>query len=243
MESNLLLARVNDTLDSVFHTDKPKFFGFLSHEEAVFVEKYLDNRNVNYCLYGGFDDAIRVMLCCFPDWMDCPLFPITALTVEFRKSDVLKHRDFLGSILGLGLKRESVGDILCEEGRAVVFVCDEISNYVIENLTKVGRVGVKVTKGFSHPLPQIDSTVNKSITVASMRLDCVVSACANCSRNTACEMIDQGLVSVNSVVCEKMTKILDTGDVLNVRRKGKFQIVSAEKRTKKGRIVLEYKTY
>ncbi len=243
MDSDLLLARVEDTFNSAYLTEKPKYLGFLSPEEAILVKKYLDNRKVNYSFYGGFSEALRVFLCCSPEWAGEPVFPITAITFTFRPIDQLRHRDFLGSVLALGLKREAVGDILCENGRAVIFVSDDIADYVMENLNKVGRVGVTSKIGYVDPLPQIDQPIERSVTVASMRLDCVVSACVGCSRNTACEFIEEGLVSVNSVPSQKTTKILMEGDAFSVRRKGKFQIISSDKKTKKDRIVLQYKSY
>ena len=82
-----------------------------------------------------------------------------------------------------------------------------------------------------------------TVTIASLRLDCVVSACAGLARNKAVELIENGLVSINSVACQKITKNIDCGDILTVRTKGKFKICSCENLTKKQRIVLIYKTY
>lgn len=243
METDLLLARLDDLTDSVYHTDTPKFLGFLSAEESVLVSKRFKNQNVKFSLFGGFDGALRVMLCCKPDWCDEPSYPITALTVDFPPSFQLSHRDFLGSVLGLGLKREAVGDILIEQGRAVLFLSQDIAKYVMDNLTKVGRCGVKISEGFCLPLPQVALMRENSVTVASLRLDCVVSAISNCSRNTAAEFIESGLVSVNSVISQKSTKAIQCGDIISVRHKGKFAIVSCESVTKKGRIVLNYKSY
>ena len=113
----------------------------------------------------------------------------------------------------------------------------------MKNLTKVGRIGVTAKKGYELPLPETDTLTEKTATVASLRLDCIVSAVANFSRNTANEYIANGLVSVNSVVCEKPTRTLCNGDVLSVRHKGKFQILSCDKKTKKDRTVLKYNCF
>ncbi|MBE6787130.1 MAG: hypothetical protein E7537_02150 [Ruminococcaceae bacterium] len=243
MESELLLARVSDTLNSCRLNNKPKFFGFLSLEESVLVDNFLKNRCDNYCFFGGTQDAQRVYLCCYPEWTDKPVFPIDALTFNFRKIDELSHRDFLGALMSLGLKRETVGDILIEKGRAVVFFSADVTEYVLKNISKVGRIGVTVTKGFDLPLPQTDKMLEKCVTVASLRLDCVVSAVANISRNSANEFIENGLVSVNSVVCQKPTKLISENDVLSVRHKGKFKILSCNGHTKKDRIVLQFNCF
>ena len=243
MESEILIARISDTLDISQKTSKPKFFGFLSREEAALTQKTLDNRNANYILFGGYEGAERVMLGCLPDWCDETNFPISAVTFSFRAVDELRHRDFLGALMALGITRECVGDILVENGRAVAFLKDEILPFVLNNVTKIGRVGVLVSQGFCEPLPISDKLLNASVTVSSLRLDCVVSAVACVSRNKANELIDMGFVAVNSLICEKATKQIAAGDVLSVRGKGKFIVTNTQNKTRKDRTVLEFKKY
>lgn len=243
MQSQLLDKRILDTADICLKANKPKFLGFLSEEEAVLTERILKGIKVDYSLFGGYDEAGRVMLGCFPEWDEERNFPITPITITFRKSDCLSHRDFLGSLMGLGLKREAVGDILTEEGRSVIFLTVETADYVISQLEKVGRVGVVVQKGFSEPLPGAGKLADFAETVSSNRLDSVVSALANLSRGRAVEIIENGFVSVNSIVCEKITKSLSVGDIVSVRTKGKFIIDSFNDKTRKGRLILKFKKY
>ena len=183
------------------------------------------------------------MLGCFPEWDELREFPIASITFTYRKADKLTHRDFLGSLMGLGLTRESVGDILVEEGRAVAFLSEDISDFVISQVEKIGRTGVMVKKGHESPLPQKGEIREFDCTIASERLDCVVAALCNFSRSLAVEKIANGLVSVNSVVTEKTTKILVSGDAVTVRGKGKFIIDSVDGKTRKNRIILKYKKY
>lgn len=243
MQSELLDKRIFDTADICLKANKPKFLGFLSAEEAVLAQKILKGIKVEYCFFGGYEDADRVMLGCFPEWDEERKFPIIPLTVTFRKSDSLTHRDFLGSLMGLGLKRETVGDILIEEGRGVIFLTDETAGYVISQLEKIGRVGVEIKKGFSLPLPQASRLQDFSETIPSSRLDAVVSAVAKLSRSDAAEKIEAGLVAVNSVVCEKVTKSVFAGDIISIRSKGKYVIDSLEDKTRKGRFILKFKKY
>ena len=130
-----------------------------------------------------------------------------------------------------------------ENGRAVAFFKDEVLDFVKSNVSKIGRVGVELSLGFKEPLPQSSKLVLSSSTVSSLRLDCVVSAVADISRNKAEEFINLGYVSVNSVVCEKTTKQITDGDVISIRSKGKFIIDSTSKKSKKDRIILEFKKY
>lgn len=243
METELLIARISDTIEICERTNKPKFLGFLSLEQTVLAQRFLENQGVSYSFFGGFDSAQRVMLGCFPDWVEDFSFPITAITFSFRKSDILSHRDFLGSLMALGLKREAVGDILVENGRAVVFLTTEIKEYVLNQISKIGRTGVTLSEGYSSPLPESNKMVEVTDTIASNRLDCVVSSVASVSRGVANELIEQGFVSVNSVVCQKATKLVNEGDVLTVRGKGKFTVCSLSGKTKKQRTVLVFKKY
>ena len=243
METELLTARIADTADLCERTQVPKFFGFLSLEQSVLAERQLSKRAVKYGLYGGYNDAERVMLGCFPDWCDEETYPITAVTFSFRKADSLTHRDVLGFLMSLGLKREAVGDILVEEGRAVAFLSGDIASYVLSQTEKIGRTGVAVKEGFFEPLPTKSELCEFTVTIASRRLDCVVSAVADISRKSAAEKIAAGEVSLNSVVCEKITATAQEGDALTIRKKGKFIISSFGNRTKKDRIVLNYKKY
>ena len=145
--------------------------------------------------------------------------------------------------MALGLKRETVGDILIEEGRAVVFITEENADFIMSQITKIGRVGVTSQKGFSEPLPKTVTMAEASVTVASNRLDCVVAALIGVSRNKAAQIIEQSLVSVNSVVSEKTTLKVNDGDIISVRKKGKFKIESQGEKTRKDRIILKFKKY
>jgi len=243
METELLIARINDTADICDRTGKPKHFGFLTCEQAVLARKLLEKRNVRFDFSGGYPQAERVMLGCFPDWMEDTFYPIEAITFKFRKSDTLGHRDVLGSLMSLGIVRESVGDILIEEGRAVVFAADEIADYIISQTEKIGRIGVTAQKGFCEPLPEKNTLADFSGTVSSERLDCVVAALAGVSRAEANRKIAEGAVGVNSVICEKSTKAVAEGDIITIRGKGKFIIDSVDDRTRKNRIILKYKKY
>lgn len=243
MDNELLKARIFDTADICEKTNRPKFLGFLSQEESILVKRTLENRGIDFLLFGGYEDSQRVMLGCFPEWDSQKDFPIVSLTFKYRVSDKLCHRDFLGSLMGLGITRESVGDILIEDGRAVVFVTEDIANYVSSQIEKVGRVGVEIIKGFSEPLPLKGELALFEGTIASARLDCVVSELCNVSRGAALQKIEDGAVSVNSVVCEKATKLVVSGDAVTVRGKGKFIISSLEGKTRKNRIVLKYQKY
>jgi len=243
MESDLLLPRIDDTADIAERTNRCKYLGFLSPEQAAAAEKRLKNRSVRFGFFGGYENAQRVMLGCFPDWASGEEYPITAITFKYRKSDTPTHRDFLGSLMGLGLTRESVGDILVGEGKTVVFLSEDIADYVVKQIEKIGKVGVVVSLGVEGDLPESGKLADFTDTVASLRLDCVVAALAGISRGAAVEKIESGFVTVNSFVMEKITYTVNQGDIITVRGKGKFIIDASDGKTRKNRVILEYKKY
>ncbi len=242
MLSELFEARVFDALDISRKSGAPKFLGFLTMDEAATADALLKAQGAVYSFFGGYEGAERTVLCC-SDGGYTPSFPIDAFTLTFRPCDTLSHRDFLGALMSLGITRESVGDILIEKGRAVIFVYHDVARYVREQLRTVGRVGVTVSEGFALPLPQLSQKQECSDTVASSRLDCVVSALVSCSRAAASTLIADGEVAVNSVGCKKATKTVESGDRITVRHKGKFEILSLDDRSKKGRIILKYNKF
>ncbi len=245
MESLLIPARIKDAIRISQTSNFPKFVGFLRMEEAALAKQVAEKEGVAYCFYGGYDSAERVYFGAVPDWCEEKesFFPITALTLNFRSIDTLSHRHILGSLMSLGITRESVGDILTEKGRAVVFLNSEIAPFVTEQLTKVSKVGVTIKKGFTLPLPGMSGFETITETIASERLDCIVSALLKTSRAKGAQFILEKLVSVNSVCVDKPIKTIRSGDTVTIKGKGKFIIESLCGRTKKDRVILIAKKY
>ena len=243
MESKILIARISDTVSLCRKASTFKFLGFLSLEEKIKTQRLLTSQNVKFCFFGGYTAAERVVLCCLPDWADEADFPIIPLSFSFKNTEKLTHRDFLGSFMALGITRETVGDILVEEGRAVAFVLKDVVDYIFNEIKKIGKTGVTVSYGFNEPLPMKNELAEFNVTVASSRLDCIVSALINSSRSEAVGKIELGLVSLNSVIEEKITKTVQNGDAVSVKGYGKFFIESMDKKTKKNRTLLKYKKY
>ncbi len=244
MDLSVLRDRARDAVLIAEKTCAPHFIGFLTAEERALLLKEAGGENISF--FGGYEDAERVFFAALPDWCqkdNNEIFPIVPLTLSFKEDYALAHRDFLGTLMSLGIKRECVGDILIEKGRAVVFLSRDIAEFVMLNLTKVGGVGIVAKKGFEVPLPGLGTLCDFSDTVASLRLDCVVSALAKVSRGEACRMIETGLITVNSLPQEKITKTVSKNDKITLRGRGKFIIDDVSGVSKKGRVILKYKKY
>lgn len=243
MSDLLLSARLNDAKKLCDTKCIPKFLGFLSADELSEIKPQLNL--IKHRIFGGYEYSERSVVAVLPEWSEGEdnIFPIAPITFRYRESDILQHKDFLGSVMALGIKRSTVGDILIGKGIAVMFVLEEISEYIISQIYKVGSVGVKISKGMPETLPGQSEFIEGSCTIASTRLDCVVAALGKCSRNQAVEKIISGIIILNSVVCDKGTSNVKNGDVLTIRKVGKFIIESVDSRSKKGRVILKFKKY
>lgn len=241
-----LKARISDCCSLCERQNKPKFLGFFDEHRAMAVKAFVQSQGISCHLFGGHDDAERVMAGFFPfepygdDYSD--LFPLTALTFSSRRCDSLSHRDFLGSILALGIRRDKIGDILVGEGKCVVFADSSIADYIANQIDKVGRVGVKITYGFDE-LPQSRGFAQISSVISSPRLDCIVAAFTGKSREKAKNFILAQNVSVNHIVCADTAQRIDNNDVISIKGCGRFVVLSVDNVTKKGNIKLEAKKF
>lgn len=245
-ESKLFLAKINDLIRLRDLRNISKFSGFLSPSEATIIETAI--RAPNCFFFGGYKNAERRMFGALPYYIDEPFeeFPISALEFYYRKSDVLTHRDFLGSFMATGISRETIGDICVGVGSTVVFVANKVSEYLSEQIVKVGRVGVSVKKidiaNISDCLEQ-PQKICFSFTVSSLRLGTVLCGLVGCSRSKAESYICDRRVFVNSFEVTKTTKQIKTGDFITLRGIGKFLIVSCNGVTKKGREIITAEKY
>lgn len=246
MQDDLLRAKLMDQVRLCIRRGAPCFASFLDEREAALARQWLaSERNVFCTFFGGYEGAGRTVPGFFPCEADADeaAFPVRALTLCYRESDTLTHRDFLGSLMGLGLKRDAVGDILTEEGRSVLFLLPQAAQFVLQNLSQVGRTGVKVTEGVDGGLPQAQQFQVLERTVASARLDAVLSALTGESRKESVRRISQGLVSVNHLPCQSATRQIAPGDVLSVRGVGRFAVDEAGGLTRKGRLRITVRKY
>ena len=231
----LYLSKMDDGVYLCGKRQQPYFFSFLSEREQAVAGAHLDSIGFHqYGFFGGYESAERKLLGLFFD--EEQPFPIAAVAFEFRESDKLTHRDFLGALMSLGIERETVGDILVEDGRCVAFVKSEISDYVISQIFKVGNVGVKVSLTDAQNLPKGRGFEEKDYTVASLRLDAVVSAVTGLSREKSKRIIQMGNVTHNHLECQNGSRQVELNDVLTVRGKGKYVINGVLGETKKHRI-------
>ncbi len=236
-----VLARVFDKAELYKKTGRAMFTDFLSEREyGEVIQRKKNIDETPFTAYGGFDDAGRVMLS-FSDYPE--VFPISAIVCTGRGIDTLKHPDFLGSIMHLGIERKNVGDIVCESDRCVIFASDNVADYIAESLISVGGVYVKSTV---EPPENVTVTLNfEEITgtVASLRADSVVSVMLKSSRSKAAEYIEGQKFFLNQLLCTKCDKEIKENDIISVRHHGKARVTDVNGRSKKGRIFITLQKY
>lgn len=190
--------------------------------------------------WGGYPEAERQRACVLPadSWDDRPDFGIAILRITPLDpgGENPSHRDYLGSMLGLGLKREKLGDCLVRSGEALFCVAAEIADFVRFNLSRVGRWTVNVELvAAGEDLPAPPPPRVKTVTVASPRLDAVIAAAFNLSRSRAAELIRQGRMNLNWRLETGPDAQVKTGDTLSCRGQGRFMLLENSGPTRRGR--------
>ncbi len=241
-DTSVLVSRIEDTVRLCEKRNAPCFLGFLDEQEQAEARAWLARHSFGlaWSFDGGHDEAERCIMGVFPDYMEPSRerFPLQSVAFRYRSERQLTHRDFLGTLLSLGIRRDTIGDILCGSGLSVVFLREEIAGFVCEQVEKIGGEGVKVQPDYEGELPQAHTYLPLSETIASARLDAVVKALLHSSREEAAGLIRTGLVSVNHHPVEEVAAAVDTTDVISVRGHGRFLIDQVGPETKKGRLVL-----
>ena len=246
-DERILLGQIWDRYDQCRNRNIATHTAFLSPAEAEAARRLLQAMGVteSFSLWGGYDGAERVQLHFLPDWLEAPEeSSIRALRCTWYQGDNLTHRDFLGSLMGLGIVRETVGDILVDEGAADVLIADTVADFLLENWLSAGRTKLQVSEISLHDL-HLPRRQCKDVrdTVSSLRLDNVVAAGFSLSRGKAAEAVDAGKVQVNWTDCTRGDKSVSEGDVITLRGLGKMELLEVGKLTKKGRISVVIRRY
>ncbi len=247
-EEKLLIRRAQDKLSASEKRYKVMSTGFLNEKEQELLQKNVtETDTVRIKMYGGYDEAERRIMVFVPEYCDMDEEPqICALRVSYYKDHTLTHRDLLGAILGLGLSRETVGDILVdpELHSADIIIKREIREFVLSEFKNAGRaaLGLKdIELGELH-FPKRETETVKD-TVASPRADAIVSSGFGISRENASMLIKSGKVFVNRTVCQSPDKSVPNDSVVNAAGYGKFKVKITDTVSKKGRIFIEIERY
>ncbi len=221
---------------------------FLSPRELHFAAAYLRRSGAHFFAFGGYDGAERQRIYILPDYMESAedvqglddfgvshgISAVRVLPSGYRK---LSHRDFLGSVLGLGIERSVIGDILVDDGsRAVIFCDTAMQDFLASELCKVAndKVRTQTAELSAIALPERRyAQIND--TVASPRLDCIVGSLCSLSRERAKEAVVAGLVEIDFETEERPDRVVEAPALVSVRGYGRYRVLSVSDLTKKGR--------
>lgn len=242
MRDDIFLNKMRDVSRLCDKYRTAKFSRFLDGREQELVR----NNGISGTLFGGYEGAERRILGVFPEWeeTDFKKYPINLIKFTPKCESSLSHRQYLGTVLSLGIERDKIGDILAEKDYAYMFLCSDIAEFVIENVKKVGSFGVfaEITDIKNAELPQKKFEIISRI-VASMRLDAVVAGILNKSRNDAKTLILGGRISVNHFETVKTDLAVKDGDLLSIRGFGRAEIFEIGNKTRSDKIHIKYKKY
>lgn len=233
--------RFNELYNRAYERSYKVFSEFLNLEEqSILANSYLPCTN-----YGGYDMAER-MIAGFGEDIENSDFPIRILAitpVKQKFADTLSHRDFLGGLMNLGIKREMLGDIIVNDNCAYLFCLEQIAEYIKDNLCRVKHTSVNVTEIESLPDDIIKEPESIELVVSSLRADVMVSAVYKLSRSNTSKLFSAGKIFVNSKLTESTSYQIKENDIISVRGFGRFSFSNQLRTTKKDRLVVEIRKY
>lgn len=196
--------------------------------------------NLMIVKWGVFSDFERAKLVLIPEYIDLPEIEdsIALLEVKYnQKFNSLEHRDALGALMALGIKRNKVGDIVVFDNGFQVAVSAELASYFESSVDKVGRAGVNIRRiPCNQAKKKLTETKKISTTVQSLRLDSVIATCYNLSRSQAQSLVLGEKVKLNYQLISKPEYSPKVMDLISVRGYGRFHVDEVLGVTKKDRI-------
>ena len=247
-EERMLLARVLDRREQCLRRNAPTHIGFLSPAQCAAAQQLLTQCGARdgFAFHGGFDDAQRKMLFFLPEWQEEPDIDNTICHISSKiyETESVSHRDVLGSLMGMGVARETIGDILVTENTVHVLAASEVADFLLTSWDSAGRVHLAPQLAALDALPHIAPRVREiRDTVAALRLDAVIASGFSLSRARAAEIVEAGAVQLNYRTCAKGTQTVCEGDTISVRGMGKFTVAQIGGTTKKGRVFITLHRY
>lgn len=248
-EDRVMLAQALDKLETC------RTRGYLTHtrfldlrERTLMMEAVrLAGAEAETVTDGGYPDAERVCAVFYPDYLTAEDVlsednsPLAALRVSRHPADTLTHRDYLGALMGLQVKRECIGDILMHDEGADLVVLRDVVDFLLLHFERAGRKRLTLAEIPHEALRvQQETGEEKEGSVASLRLDAVVAMVFGLSRAGAQEQIAKGQVFVNFLSCQRPEKEVGADDRVTLRGMGRAHITALSGISRKGRQFLRY---
>ncbi len=233
------IAKIKDKIKLYEKTGKVVSTFFLTPIEINSLLSTL--KTIPFCISGGYEEAERKIIIIGTD-KDC--IENFCSLVRIYSNKELSHRDVLGSVLGLGIKREMIGDIIISQNICDMIIMNEMKQYIINNLKTVGREKVSVECISFNEMQKVELKRKvRNISIASLRLDAVLSVTYGISRERSSNLINMEKVMINYVLCNNNSKSIKKDDLISVRGYGRIRILDILGETKKGRQRISVEIY
>lgn len=254
-DESIIPARTEDLIKQSRKICSPVYSMFLDEKQCAEAEKVFKSYpDTIHKFFGGYAEAQRKILCVYGlsgcDYLDelyseslTEKIPIKCLTFKYRKSDKLTHRDFLGALMSMQLKRETIGDIAVSEGKTQIFTTDTAARLICSGVGKIGRTGVKIYDDLPFDIVKIQEFEIISGTVASLRADSVLGLALKISREKSAQLIKNTGVQINYNPVFSVTYEMKCSDVFSVKGYGKFVLDEISGLSKKGRLHIIIKKF
>lgn len=249
-EERMLLTRILEKAETCREKCYVTSTRFLDLREAALAEQILHQTGERrWRFLGGYPDAERRVIVFLPDYLDeldpdGEDIPITAIRCTKNKADTLTHRDYLGSLMGLQIKRECIGDILIGDHGADIVVLKEIAPFLLMNYGKAGRKHLSTEEiPLSELIVPTPKVTHIRDTVASLRLDAVCASLFRLPRAKASEAIKSGRVFLNQRPCIQPDRDVKEGDKITLRGMGRGEVDEILGESRKKRIVISLKKF
>lgn len=252
-EERYLMRHIEDLARTAESRGIPRYSAFLSDREQDLAKAALNRADVpeaDYHFEGGWPGAERRLLCLEPE-DSYPASPLCCVRLVCRAqsgAQLPAHKDYLGSLMGLELRREALGDIVLptdQPGTAYVFALEPAAELICQELHQAGHTELTTELLPLEELPVFPQEERKlqTATVSSLRLDAVLAAMLHCSRGMAAELVTAGRVEINHLPADSVHAPVYEGDVFTVRGKGRFGLTALPGKSKKDRSIIEFFQY
>lgn len=209
---------------------------FLDETYGAILEDLCKYSNIEFKKYGKIINSDRNRYILSNYEIKDEDFKIVLFKIKYNKKFYeLNHRNILGSLMSLGIKRESLGDIIITEKYAYVAVTEEISKYLLQEFKFVGKTPIELEE-VNEEVFNVIKYEDKNYFLSSLRIDCVIAGIYGISRNEALDLIIEGLVQVNHIINQNPSLKLKVDDIVSVRHKGKFRVTSINGKTRSDRL-------
>lgn len=240
-------VRLVDCAEQVYKTQKYRISDFLTPYEQEIAETVAANyQGVKVEFHGGYSGAERQQaVFIYEDFPGKVQYDTAAVEVSWREEfSQFSHRDVLGAVLGTGIERQKIGDILMAGGMARIVTTQKMAEFLLQQLVSVGSAGVKTAMGnLADIKPRELRCKEITATVASLRADSIAAAGFGMSRSRAASDIEAEKLQLNWQTVKNPAQNIKEGDVLSMRGRGRCELAEVRGKTKKGRIGVLLRRY